>query len=468
MSNSCLICAENFNKSNRVDVKCQYCEFTSCRSCCETYILGETVAKCMDKNCSREWTRKYMMTVFTKSFMGGAWKQHREKVLLDQETALLPATQPIVEQRILREKDMEEIRSIDKMIAELGVRRRMLNDRFQAARGNNVDMTKKTPAFVRACPEDNCRGFLSSQWKCGLCEKYTCAECHVVKGSRNDVEHVCDPNEVATATLLKKDTKPCPTCSTGIFKIEGCDQMWCTQCHTAFSWNTGRIETNIHNPHFYEWQRKNNRETPRAHGDIICGRELDHRVHTDIGSLIRRKYPNQPKETIENMMMHIIRSTIHLRQQDMPKYAVDHVTNNLELRVSYMRNIMTKEQFMVLIQRENKKNEKRREIYMVLSMFVQTVTDIVFRVREMIINSEPIDSILTSIQEVEGLREYSNHCLQEISQTYTAIPLMIQPMNLTEHFNVYTAQHMILVSVNSIKNNNTKTKTLLKNTRIIL
>ena len=105
---------------------------------------------------------------------------------------------------------------------------------------------------------------------------------------------------------------------------------------------------------------------------------------------------------------------------------------------------------------------------MVLSMFVQTVTDIVFRVREMIINSEPIDSILTSIQEVEGLREYSNHCLQEISQTYTAIPLMIQPMNLTEHFNVYAAQHMILVSVNSINNNNTKTKTLLKNTRIIL
>jgi hypothetical protein len=66
--------------------------------------------------------------------MGGAWKQHREKVLLDQETALLTATQPIVEQRILRDKDMEEIRSIDKMIAELGVRRRMLNDRFQAAR----------------------------------------------------------------------------------------------------------------------------------------------------------------------------------------------------------------------------------------------------------------------------------------------------------------------------------------------
>ena len=25
-------------------------------------------------------------------------------------------------------------------------------------------------AFIKRCPADDCRGFLSSQWKCGLCE----------------------------------------------------------------------------------------------------------------------------------------------------------------------------------------------------------------------------------------------------------------------------------------------------------
>ena len=34
--------------------------------------------------------------------------------------------------------------------------------------------------------------------------------------------------------------------------------MWCTQCHTAFSWKSGQIQTRVHNPHYYEWLRENN------------------------------------------------------------------------------------------------------------------------------------------------------------------------------------------------------------------
>ena len=55
--------------------------------------------------------------------------------------------------------------------------------------------------------------------------------------------------------------------------VKNCDQMWCTQCHTAFSWKTGKIETTIHNPHFYEWQRQNG-TVVRNPNDIECGREL--------------------------------------------------------------------------------------------------------------------------------------------------------------------------------------------------
>ena len=112
-----------------------------------------------------------------------------------------------------------------------------------------------TRNFIRSCPDGNCRGYLSTQWKCGLCNKHTCSKCITIK---NDENHECNNDDVETAKLLKDNTKPCPKCSTGIFKIDGCDQMWCTQCHTAFSWKSGQIQTRVHNPHYYQWLRENN------------------------------------------------------------------------------------------------------------------------------------------------------------------------------------------------------------------
>jgi hypothetical protein len=163
--------------------------------------------------------------------------------------------------------------------------------------------------FVRKCPMEDCRGFLSSAWKCGLCQTHVCSKCHEPKlegeGTVEDVQedtkevtegikqentedtkqeeeetagirprgHVCDPNNVETANLLKKDSKPCPKCACIIFKISGCDQMFCTQCHTAFSWKTGAIETKvIHNPHYYQYLRDQsaNGEIPRNPLDNPC------------------------------------------------------------------------------------------------------------------------------------------------------------------------------------------------------
>ncbi len=36
--------------------------------------------------------------------------------------------------------------------------------------------------------------------------------------------------------------------------------MWCTNCNTAFCWSTGKVlnNTTIHNPHYFEYLRKNN------------------------------------------------------------------------------------------------------------------------------------------------------------------------------------------------------------------
>ena len=120
--------------------------------------------------------------------------------------------------------------------------------------------------FIMHCQVELCPGFLSTQYKCGLCSVYTCSTCFQVK----EQDHVCKPDNVATAKLLREETKPCPSCTTRIYKIDGCDQMWCTECKTAFSWKTGQVVNGrIHNPHYYEHLRNTQGFVPREENP--CG-----------------------------------------------------------------------------------------------------------------------------------------------------------------------------------------------------
>lgn len=76
--------------------------------------------------------------------------------------------------------------------------------------------------FIMKCGGDECRGFLSTSYKCGTCEKWTCQHCLVVIGTDKEAEHTCNPDTVESAKTIKSETRPCPKCGTRIFKIDGC------------------------------------------------------------------------------------------------------------------------------------------------------------------------------------------------------------------------------------------------------
>jgi hypothetical protein len=384
----------------------------------------------MNNACGKEWTRKFLTETFTKSFVSKEWKKHQTKVLFDQEVALLPATQPLVERQIEKENNLAKISAIDAKIRELERKKRQIRDLIHY----NSKVVPTASKFVRACPAETCRGFLSSHWKCGLCSRVTCSDCHVLKAT--DKEHVCNPDDVATAKLLSKDTKPCPKCSASIFKISGCDQMWCTQCHTAFSWKTGNIETRIHNPHYYEWQRQTRGEVPRENGDVVCGRQLDHRLYRDIQNIVHRAYHKNPEyQSLTNLFMNIIVTTIHILEEELGRYVVDTVNNHQQLRISYLRNGITKEEFMVKIERETKKQEYSREIHGLLRLYIDTVTDIVYRAKDLCrLKSTELDMtpIIAILNEVKAIRAYVNTCFMDIANYYLSTrTLFIKNVNQT-------------------------------------
>lgn len=428
----CNICCDTYNKSTRDKICCGYCEFAACRTCCETYILSETIPKCMNPPCAKEWSRKFIRANFTDVFINTKFKGHLESVLFDQEKALLPASQLIVEERIRKEKVRKQMGDLDLLIQDLYVQKRALERTLYTA--GDEGASKKVSNYVRACPADGCRGFLSSQWKCGICEQWSCPQCHELKGSDRDCEHNCDPNNVETAKLLDKDTKPCPKCQTKIFKISGCDQIWCTQCHTAFSWKTGALEKNIHNPHYYEWQRRNG-GAPRAAGDIECGRELSHHTMDTIWQLIKNKHTDLIDKTRTNFkgnyafylpavdrLVDIIRHNIHNIRYEIHQYQTDYVVRNQDLRVQYLCNEISEEWFKLQIQRNDKKNRKNNEIAQVIQLSHTAATDIVYRILDDLKKSEPnqhnLDGLLTEFDEII---RYCNEIFKEVGFAYNSV-----------------------------------------------
>jgi len=573
---SCNICCDDYNKSTRTKICCQYCDFDVCRNCCETYILSETTPKCMNPDCAKEWTRKFLRENFTNVFLTSKYKEHLENVLFDQEKALLPATQPLVEEKIAKENIRKQIRDLDLFIDDLYTQKRELEQRLQY--GINTEKTEKAH-FVRQCPANGCRGFLSSQWKCGICERWSCPDCHELKGFNRDCDHTCDPNNVETAKMLAKDSKPCPKCQSLIFKISGCfakdtpilmwngnikmsqdicvgdilvgddgekrivedlmsgedelfeikqnngnsyvvnskhtlvlkdhlnnihlttvddylclsdiirkslygfkynsvlkydievlplgkgnyygwsvngnnrfllqdftvvkncDQMWCTQCHTAFSWKTGKLEKNVHNPHYYEWQRKNG-GGGRNPGDVECGREIGHytvgRIH-DLAKLHSDLYKSEKKEYIswsgrkETRFCHeysqtidkicsIIANVIHNNRIELPNFQTDYVIRNQDLRVKYLENSISEDEFKIQIQRNDKRNRKNTEIAQVLQLANMAVTDIAYRIMDNLEHSvEGQHNIESFLREMEEISKYCNDIFKDISFTYNTV-----------------------------------------------
>jgi hypothetical protein len=230
--------------------------------------------------CKMGWTDAYCSEILG-GFMHGTYRNHTKALLWEIEKARMPETMPVVE-RVIKIRKMKEEET--KLAAEMEEARRVYENLRrthhilgQNIRDGNVDgsskeeMEQKKRSFHRACPVADCTGFLSSQWKCGVCETWTCKDCMEVIGKDKEAEHVCNPDVLASAQLLKKETKPCPSCSAAIYKISGCDQMWCTQCKVAFSWKTGlKVHGTIHNPHFYEWRRKNGGAVQNP-GAVACG-----------------------------------------------------------------------------------------------------------------------------------------------------------------------------------------------------
>lgn len=140
------------------------------------------------------------------------------------------------------------------------------------------------------CQVDGCGGYTDISWTCIKCGSIVCKRCgevekkyisrnqreiardtkredydldSTVSGGDTDEEedgtvHVCREDDIKSFKQILLSARPCPNCKTFIYKISGCNDMWCTTCNTGFRWNTMKPITkeHFHNPHRAEYMKR--------------------------------------------------------------------------------------------------------------------------------------------------------------------------------------------------------------------
>ena len=413
---NCTICSDKMRAGTVVS--CAKCSDSCCRTCFQSYLLNSPLTvPCM--HCRSGLSDDFIISNTTTKWRLSVYKSYKEQILLDVEKAKLPESQKyavaVKEAKYLLvslEKQLVALygmpyclieKNVDAIRENIAVCQRIID-----TYGKEVVVEADNKIIVKACPVGHCRGFLSGDFSCGLCKTGVCIDCHEIKVDG----HLCKTDNVASVKALAKEAKPCPSCASNISKIDGCDQMWCTQCQTTFSWRTGLKELGrVHNPHFYEWMRRNG-GMPREAGDECGPPHIDYfwmlfgvdvNIKYDIMRSRWRKYNDykiaaaaagghrlreEPNKEFEAPKFQGICSTEPMALANLLVYhqaighrvanidGLQHPEDNHDLRVKFLLDDIDEIKFKTEIQKRAKSNQKRRAITQLNNMLALASNDL--------------------------------------------------------------------------------------------
>ena len=391
----CLICCESFESPYLVT--CFKCNNKCCKTCFQKYILLSNLEpSCMF--CGKKLDVAFILFNSNIKWFETIYKEHRKEKLWKNELVLIQdvrtqaaakayiTAKEINENYIYRIDDdlkiftslyLNIVENAKECITNFGIG--WENYDFD----NNVPRLDSSPNISFPCPIINCRGIITNK-TCGICGNDICSKCR--EKMKNENEHICNEDALKSIKSLVNNSHPCPKCATPISKVSGCDQMFCTQCHTTFSWDNGRIIThNFHNPHYFEWIFTNNRlQQPiplENENKNICDEFISYQ------NLMQCFTPQEKNDFINsrkkipqliNFFEELSSATyyalafIKLRENilNVRAYSGNHVNigipNNHKLRIKLLSNEINENEFKMEIEKKDMKHNKYRfywEVY---------------------------------------------------------------------------------------------------------
>mgnify|MGYP001437199715 CR=1 FL=1 len=479
---TCHVCCEEFDLKKRKAIVCK-CDFKVCLVCFETYQgehSGLYEVQCM--NCKTPLCDDFLHSHLSKSILKRL-KEVTKKRLRDEEMAFMPETclyvqyDRDVETKKIKEyyqlsKEYEELNDeIRKMCIQknkkqtfrdeirkkkrlseekkydiqrlemriLNWRQSMIMSRFfmdivpdelksKVLNDNRIrrEPIKYNTNIVCKCSNGECKGFITKPiYECVLCQYKICSKCLTEKTDN----HECTEENLKNADFILSTSKPCPTCATFIHKIEGCDQMWCTQCNTAFSWRTAEIlnHSTIHNPHYYEWMRtRQNHDVDRFQDWNNCeglpeyGHVLQHaRILYPDWVNRQTRTPNVVTPANRKRLKflgEVHRICNHIHHVERRVVMERNFRTNLDIRMKWMKNEITDKNYEMVLHRRYKQRVVDLRIAQVNQTIWTICADIFHRFLR---NVDPSAEIFDGFKKefIEAFK-YGNVCFTNLSLIY--------------------------------------------------
>lgn len=402
MANTCGICLEN-----GVPIVCS-CGLAACKLCIRRYV-SDSINEACCMGCKAAYTYEFMVNTLGKTWYHTTYKTTRKNVLFDRELTKTPMAIELMEQLRDRDRAYERMVELRKAHEFHQARYRESFDEYyrlcDIAAGIRraaapAAATTTTTVLYGDCPKEDCSGVLDAQRVCVRCKTATCKACLEPVGDTDTESHVCDEDTLKTIEMLRKDTKPCPSCSTPIHKISGCYQMWCTKCHTTFHYRTMEILHEVtHNPHYTEWLANNIHAARPADGARCEGRVTPFRVI----DAFRRVLDKNKMETC----LEVARFASHVRMIVLPaiRRKIERHTENpqtVRVRLSqYLRGDVTKEYVQKHLFHDYKQIRRWTSLLELWTMCANTV--------DILVDNALIDKdVATMVASVKKLAGYVN------------------------------------------------------------
>jgi len=398
--------------------------------------------------CSKAWSRELINIGLARCYVYGAYKKHRENLMLETEKARLVEDIDAAAQVKSIEVKKQKNRQLKAELLALKLQIRDNENELwrcqRLMRGIDVSKPQKKREFIQKCPGHNCNGMLSTQWKCKICELVVCAQCHEIKeepaAGGGGGEHICKQENIDSIQFMKKDSKKCPKCGVPIHKLSGCDQMWCVSCHIAFSWKSGTIVTHgiVHNPHFMQYQKELAAQgiTPamaRTAGDVPCGGlptwwnfrtkvivQFQHanaqRTYRYQQYRIRESSRNRDGDDLWAQLHDIYRNAAHLQYTivDALRGQVNGLKNNKDLRIKFILSQINEDYLSSTISRRALQTEKATAVLHIYELINTIITENIIHMY----NNPTREVCVLSMGNCHRIRVYANEELKKVSVIY--------------------------------------------------